>query len=372
MAKPPKPPKGYRWVINAQFSDEFNGDELDQSKWMNEFNGGWKGRQPAWFNPEAVSVSDGNLKIKSGALDKPKKFGKAEYTMYGGAVSSITKDAHFGYYECKALASKIAMSTTFWMSNDKVPFTENDDCKKDSYSQELDIQEAVGGSTTFEKFRNKMNSNTHYRYVKCGEKKETFISKGSDVQLKSNVYDEYHIYAAWWKDAHEVTFYANDEESETVQFRKDISKEPFNRPMQINMVTETYNWQPAPSVADLENEEINTAYYDWVRSYSLVPIDKKTKCTYVADVFSADVDAKPKLVNTTLELDYTYEANEDCKLLVEVKDGSKSVKTMKLKAYKGLGNDVLEINLKSTAVTKVQLKLVSNSGKVLIEKDFNI
>jgi len=371
-AKPPKPPKGYRWVINAQFSDEFDGNELDQSKWMNEFNGGWKGRQPAWFNPEAVSVSDGNLKIKSGALSKTKKFGKAEYTMYGGAVSSITKEAHFGYYECKAKASKIAMSTTFWMSNDKVPFTENDDCETDSYSQELDIQEAVGGSTTFEKFRNGMNSNTHYRYVKCGEKKETFISKGSDVKLKSNVYDAYHIYAAWWKDAHEVTFYANDEESETVQFRTDISKKPFDRPMQINMVTETYNWQPAPSVADLENPEINTAYYDWVRSYSLVPINKKTKCSYAAQVFEANVEAKTQLLDATLKLDYTYEANEDCKLYISVKNGDTTLKSIKLKAYKGLGNDELELKLKSSSAKQVAIKLVSNSGKVLIEKDFNI
>lgn len=290
FAKPPKPPKGFRWVLNAQFSDEFNGDGLDHSKWMNQFNGGWKGRAPAWFNPEAVFVEEGNLKIKSGVL----KQAKGKYTMYGGAVSSLTQDAHFGYYECKAKASKIAMSTTFWMSNDKVPFTENDDCEDDSYSQELDIQEAVGGSTKFDKFKNGMNSNTHYRYVKCGERKETFISKGTGHILDSPVYEDYHVYGAWWKNAEEVMFYADDVLFDTVEFRKDISQKPFDRPMQINMVTETYDWQPAPSAEDLENPAINTAYYDWVRSYRLVPIHEKIKDTYEVEVFKNTIELSTK------------------------------------------------------------------------------
>ena len=118
LAKPPIPPKGYRWVINVQFSDEFNGNSLDYSKWNDTF-GDWKGRPPALFVPEAISVKDGTLQIKSGVLKKRYK----DYTIFGGAVSSNTYNAHYGYYECKAKASKIAMSTTFWMSNPKVPFT---------------------------------------------------------------------------------------------------------------------------------------------------------------------------------------------------------------------------------------------------------
>ncbi|WKX76605.1 hypothetical protein [Zobellia laminariae] len=30
---PPKPPMGKRWVLNPDFSDEFNGTELDTTKW---------------------------------------------------------------------------------------------------------------------------------------------------------------------------------------------------------------------------------------------------------------------------------------------------------------------------------------------------
>ena len=30
----PLPPDGQRWVLNEQFSDEFNGSQLDESKWV--------------------------------------------------------------------------------------------------------------------------------------------------------------------------------------------------------------------------------------------------------------------------------------------------------------------------------------------------
>ncbi|WP_066630863.1 family 16 glycosylhydrolase [Labilibacter marinus] len=361
-AKPPKPPKGFRWVINTQFSDEFNGSSLDDSKWLNHYNGGWQGRAPAWFNPEAVSVSDGNMKIKSGVLDKPK--GNGKYTMYGGAVSSTTKDAHFGYYECKAKASKIAMSTTFWMSNDKVPFTENDDCDNDSYSQELDIQEAVGGSTTHKKFITSMNCNTHYRYVKCGERKETFISKGTGHKLRSEVSDEYHIYGAWWIDAKEVMFFANDAVFDTVQFRTDISKEPFDRPMQINMVTETYDWQPAPSAEDLENPEINTAYYDWIRSYKLVPINKVVKEKYEVDVFTNSIEISTSTKKGYQLADLVYAANEDCQVTLYFmdKDGE-VIKETKVLALEGLGHQSTSIKLKKIkGATKVKAQLTSTQS----------
>ena len=72
FADPPIPPKGYRWILNEQFSDEFNGNQLDYSKWNDTF-GDWEGRPPALFISEAISVKDGTLQIKSGILEKPYK-----------------------------------------------------------------------------------------------------------------------------------------------------------------------------------------------------------------------------------------------------------------------------------------------------------
>ncbi|MBK1876247.1 family 16 glycosylhydrolase [Pelagicoccus mobilis] len=366
MAIPPQPPEGYRWVINEQFSDNFDGDKLDSSKWMDHYNGGWKGRAPAWFNPDAVSVEGGLLRIRSGTLDKPKGR-KGEFTMYGGAVSSKTRGAHFGYYECRAKASRIGMSTTFWLSNQKEPFTEKGDCKTDTYSQELDIQEAVGGNAAFPKFESSMNSNTHFRYVKCGAKKEEFISEGLSVELDSPVYADYHVYGAWWKNENEAAFYANDKHTETVAFRTDVSDRPFDRPMQINMVVETYDWQPPPTAEELENAEINTALYDWVRSYELVPIGEEAKMTPEFKVFEETVEFSTEAEIDRLSIAYSYKANEDCflDLTLEAVDGD-VLRHRKISAYQGFGHDTYLEMIKPELVESITIKLISkSSGRVL-------
>ncbi|BAX78479.1 family 16 glycosylhydrolase [Labilibaculum antarcticum] len=367
-ADPPIPPKGYRWVLNGTFSDEFNGNKLDSKKWHDTFNG-WEGRAPAMFVPEAISVKNGNLEIKSGVLDKPVK----DYTIYGGAVSSKSFDAYYGYYECRAKASKIAMSTTFWMSNDKVPYADTEDTR-DSYSQELDIQECIGGGTVHAKFRNGMNSNTHFRYVKPGEQKETFMSKGTGTTLNSEVSDEFHTYGAWWKNDKEVVFYADNQLADSVQFRTDISSHPFDRPMKINMVTETYDWQPAPAKDDLLNDSINTAFYDWVRSYQLIKVDQKIKSTYNESIFNENIELVANNKGTSLLIDFTYKANQNRKIefLFLDEDGN-ILHEEKIAVYAGYGNnklDVRMVDLKNKKPYRVQANYTSKSKFKRVEAIF--
>ncbi len=268
-AQPPEPPTGFRWVLYEQYSDEFNGTSLDVTKWKNSFTN-WQGRVPAKFEPTAVSVQSGNMQIKSGKYGTP----QGAYTMYGGAVTSVKETAHYGYYECRFKSSKIAMSTTFWLSNSKKDYTPTG-CATDKYSQELDIAEAAGDTrNTFPSFRQKMKSNTHHRYIPCGASSETFYSSGTDsALLSSEVWEDYHTYGVQWHDTQSATFYSDGRLGETVLFNTTIDANPFDRPMFMAMVTETYNWlTPYPTDAELNNNAINTAYYDWVRSYRLVPI----------------------------------------------------------------------------------------------------
>jgi len=358
---------GYRWVLQEEFSDEFNGNKLDTKKW-NDYYPGWEGRSPARFEKSAVSVSNGNLAIKSGVLDKP----KGRYTIFGGAVTSKSHDAHFGYYECRAKASKIAMSTTFWMSNGKVPFLPTDS-NDDQYSQELDIQEAVGGGTVYDKFRKGMNSNTHYRYIKSGARRETFISKGAGTTLNSEVSDEYHTYAAWWKNAEEVFFYADNRFFESVKISKEISETPFDRPMHINMVTETYNWQPAPSNEDLLNDDINTAYYDWVRSYKLVPVNEeydhpKTEVTIFPNEVSLDHVDHSIFGSESLNFNYQFSCNENCLLRFSIIEGKEKVlQTKEVNAFFGLGKNDIKIHLNFKPEKEKSYKLTAEL--IAIESD---
>ncbi|WP_341220732.1 T9SS type A sorting domain-containing protein [Polaribacter atrinae] len=269
-AQPPKPKIGFRWVLNDKYSDEFNGTILNTSKWKNSFLTGWKGRAPAKFEPSAVSVKDGTMQLKSGKLDSP----QGDYTMFGGAVTSIDDNAYFGYYEVKMKASKIAMSSTFWLSNSKQNYDPSE-CTSDTNSQELDVVEAVGDTQSkSSSFRKKQKSNTHYRYIACGETDETFYSNGTDSsELSSEVWEDFHTYGMHWHNTKSATFYSDNSVGETVYFNTTIDENSFDRPMFLAMVSETYNWlTPYPTDAELNNDAINTAYYDWVRSYRLTPI----------------------------------------------------------------------------------------------------
>lgn len=267
MAIPPDPPVGYRWVLINYLSDEFDGNTLDTNKWY-DYNPWWEGRPPAKFIPEAITVNNGILEIKNGVLDTP----DGAFTLYGGAVLSKSDQAFYGYYECSFKASKVSMSTTFWLtSHDGEPVT-GTTCSEDNFTLELDIVEVIGDAKTWPNFATHMGSNTHWHHFKCDTSRETY-SAGASTELSSEVSAEYHTYGAWWKDANEVTFYNDDNEGETVAFRTDVKAEPFSHPMMINMVTETYDWEIPPTAEELADDTRNTSYYDFVRYYKLVPID---------------------------------------------------------------------------------------------------
>lgn len=262
-AKPPPAPKGYKWVQNWQYSDEFNGNALNKAKWR-DYHTNWEGRSPARFEPSTISVRNGFMMIKNGVLNPP----KGKFTIAGGAVQSKNSGAHYGYYECRLKASKIMMSTTFWLSNTKAALNGS---RCATYSQELDVVETIGGRKG--KFSESMKSNTHYKYRACGAKQNKYHSAGAQKRISGQKSgDAFHIYGAWWKNAYEVTFYLDNKKGDTVKFSTEVDRtKPFDRPMRINMVTETYDFAtPYPSRAQLRNNTINTSYYDWVRSWRLV------------------------------------------------------------------------------------------------------
>lgn len=277
FAQPPKPAEGTRWMLNRQFSDEFNGTELDPEKWY-DYHPNWKGRQPAIFLPSQVSVADGYLRLKNRKLDSDTVVTywngtTGTYNIAGGAVVSRTQGAHYGYYECSQKASKIRMSSTFWMTSGGYPGP--DPCPGDKFSQELDIQEAVGGATTAgnASFRNHMHSNSHYNYTNCDGIKDGY-SAGAKIKLESGeVSDTFHVYAAHWKSANSADLYLDGKYGATIIFRTDFDPKPFAKPMQINMVTETYDWVQPPGDEDLADDARNTTYIDWVRSWKLVDVD---------------------------------------------------------------------------------------------------
>jgi len=259
---PPKPPSGFEWKLNPDYSDEFNGFKLDRKKW-HDHHPRWEGRSPARFMPENVSVRKGCLRLQNKMLSKPIHSGRSNFTIGGAAVVSKKTTAHYGYYECRLKASSTTMSSTFWLSGPSHYFP-----GIGKVSQELDILETIGKPKNNPSFATHMNSNTHVWHNRESR------SAGNKAPLPTSSDEAFYTYGAWWVDANTVHFYLNDEPVGTVQFDTSLLDAPFQYPMHLNMVTETYNWEEPPTPEELEGENTITLI-DWVRAYTLESVPEK-------------------------------------------------------------------------------------------------
>lgn len=267
-------PLGYQWVMIDNMSDEFSTDSLDNTKWRDHITT-WKGRPPAQFLPENVSVGDGYLALKTSTHPKPNE----EFSMAGASVSG-KHAATYGFFEAKVKTSKVKMSTTFWLHSDKNQ-NRHLPCEK-QFAIEIDILEMIGGWP--ERFwTDVMHSNTHYKPHEMKEGRcqtAPYLSKGKKFDTEQHMGDDFHTYAAWWVNPNKVKFYFDGQLTGTVDLAHDINPLAFNTDMSLRMVVETYTWQqklakpgvkPYPTDEELNNPQINTAYYDYVRSYQLIP-----------------------------------------------------------------------------------------------------
>lgn len=336
-AESAKVPLGYEWILTPNMSDEFdsppttkapeeyeNTANLDLTKWSPKLKN-WGGRPPAEFLPENVFLEGGKLHIKN----RPHPAPTSTFTIGAGAVESVNAQT-YGYFESRMKASKVRMSSTFWMNSQFVktgdtdliiPTTETEDgityygC--DGYATEIDIIECMGGGDTWPVWMENsgltwdvtMASNSHFKRKRTTNSNGTngcidkYVSRGKGALIDGvgaeNVADDYHVYAAWWKNANIVHYYIDGKLVNTVNIRDDYHNAPFNIPMALRMVTETYNWQvtkdssgniikehpgyPDPTdtdpLAELNNPAINTTHYDWTRTYSL----KKTAQNLVSN-----------------------------------------------------------------------------------------
>lgn len=285
----PTAPEGYKWVVNEDYTDEFNGRHLNTRKWYAKSPYWTNGRPPATFKAENVSVKKGCLRIINTVLSPTEgNDGKPgdKYSLAGGAVASVKKEAHYGYYETRMKASLTTMSSTFWLSNKPVEKKIMKDGKwiRTWSSQELDIIETMGIIGTVnpdnpwnERWNMQMNSNAHYWYQEQGGKRTSYTSNRSDVESYETdpSAEDFHTYGCWWVDANTVKFYYDGKYMYTIKPTTEFTDTPFDRPMFIHLVTETYDWEPkVPTESDLKDKDKSTTYYDWVRAYKLVPIEE--------------------------------------------------------------------------------------------------
>ncbi len=354
----PEPPLGQRWVLNETFSDEFNGDKLDTSKWY-DYHPNWIGREPGIFLPSQVSLKDGNMVFTAAEMDKDTTVtvNKTKYTfnIRCAAVVSKTRAAHYGYYECRFKANKTPLSTTFWLSSAGASYStegrQPDGADEGKFAQELDICECVGRSTT--KLYDGMNSNIHYWFTPTGGSKQDIKPKMKLLERPDGgkPADDFNIYGCWWRDAEEATFYLNNAQGYSVDFENEDNGDPFRftEPMHLNMVMETYSWVEDPTSEELNNSNKNKSYYDWVRSYVLEDADKEVAGASETEMFDEHVhfNSKPKNIESemgklTFHLGYTANTTREVEIAIYDKQDV-CVASQTITVYGGYANANFQI-----------------------------
>ncbi len=333
FAQPSEPESGMRWVINPETSDEFDGIEFDSQKWYNADPNSWRGRAPGYFEAKSTSIADGKLRLTVDILDNPIEINGQTFTHRGAHVYSKAVLLPGCYVECSMKANKTFMSSTFWLIT-----TQKDREGCDRRTTELDIQECIGFPDDNHTI-SRMGSNTHSRDIPEGCDYESG-SVGDNGVVKGKVYEDFHIYAVWWKSPSELLFYLDGEFQYTIN-----PAAPFDLPMGVKMVCETYNWSKAPEDGGMTGSfDDRTTAYDWVRCYSSIPVDQKqskeeSKYNEIFDESLSFAENQHTLSSTAPQINICYSSKIGGEIEVKVKDESGDiVASKKSVAYSGMGN----------------------------------
>lgn len=352
-ADPPDPPVGKRWILNELFSDEFNDSALDHSKWY-DYHPTWDGREPGLFLPSQVSVANGYMSIRGEKMEKDTIITswngtQRTYNIAAGAVVSKSESASFGYYECRFKAASTSMSTTFWLST-KQNYNGPESCN-DKYGLELDIQECIGREGDFQGswFAKGMHSNGHFWYTDCDGEKHDYRAPEVRFESEELASDNFNIYGAWWRNASSATYYYNNSESKSHDFYSGVKSEPFDQPMSVNLVSETYPfpWIELPTDEELADTSKNICYYDWIRAYTLVGVDADGGQDETS-VFDEEISftEKPGILTNAADFDFlmTYRANADREIWMEITNQSESIIASGIYPAKGgFGKKILNL-----------------------------
>lgn len=212
------------WERYGPLSDEFEGDELDPEKWW-PYDPNWKGRQPGFFYPGNVIVSDGELHLimkKEEVPEMPKDEGYHTYTC--ACVKSRTK-VLYGYFEVKSRPMRSAGSSSFWFYTDKG-------------NAEIDVYELGGGAEGFER-RYNMDLMVHESY-----EDESWWSVGGVWMAPLDLADHYHVYGLEWNET-TISYYVDG------VIVRSVKNTHWHQPLNLVFDSETmFDWLGVPNDED--------------------------------------------------------------------------------------------------------------------------
>ncbi|GGZ83541.1 family 16 glycosylhydrolase [Algibacter mikhailovii] len=243
------------WVLNQELSDDFEGKEIDTTKWfvegLNDNYYIWKGRAPSQFAPHNVNVEDGKLKLRTNwepNYDFVKEsygdgnMGTSKYGIYkDGTPMPVTtagvlthKRFLYGYMEVKSKVGNAAITGAFWAIG---------------HEQELDVYELMGNPKSKKgNIREDSYLATAHDWSPPAQRPTKIFNHEEDLDFRTA--DDFHVYGAEWGvdylklfiDGKMIRHFTQDELG---------TAWVLNNPMEIWLDSEIFFWLGLPHKEEL-------------------------------------------------------------------------------------------------------------------------
>lgn len=194
-------PMGEGWALAPEFSDEFNGTELDAAKWW-DFNPEWHGRKPGYFSRENVTVKDGRLRLDA-RVQKPEDVTVENkvrgYDRFTTSSVKSKKRVLYGYFEARCKSMRASVCNAFWLYD---PLDPPAKYREGSFSEEIDIFEVFGKPTKAE-YDRVYCTTVHRFYTPYVEsianfKQTPLPKKAAKQKVPFDLWADFHVYGFLW------------------------------------------------------------------------------------------------------------------------------------------------------------------------------
>lgn len=186
------------------WSEEFDGDRLDETKWSGHYvkDGQTKVRKGGYWNKELASVSDGCLRVSTKYLENGVD-GNGPSGWYSYALDTKNHyEQTYGYFETRCILPKgSGLWSAFWILCDSMTDATNGGIN----GAEIDVFESCFYSLKNGKFKNSVSSTIHIDGYDEAHKAKNVCNS---LVYASNPYEEFNTYGVEWNES-EYIFYIN-------------------------------------------------------------------------------------------------------------------------------------------------------------------
>lgn len=184
------------------WSDEFDGEGLDYTKWGGHcFDEGTAMRKGGFWNLDFAQVKNGNLHIKTEFCPEGYNGNNQPGWYTCGIDTSRSFEQKYGYFEVRCILPKgVGQWSAFWLMCDGVGTVGNEGTD----GTEIDIFEsAFYAADSFE--RNRVTCNLHYDGY---SEEHRSVNVCAPYIFLNNPYEEFNTYGLEWNEE-EYIFYIN-------------------------------------------------------------------------------------------------------------------------------------------------------------------